>query len=207
MDNELRSLRGKASGNATMRIDTHPIFQRISGIDGNRTTELFENISIMKLFLQEKFEFDYNKERQHFSKVRAELFERYYQEELKKLVQKEETARMAVEEGKRLIVQNLVPFVGVGDGKRMKWEDRIIDDLTQQETPNILTMVLEVAPSLGDIQCIVKPEKYLEWLTNSFANHEIVWEQERKQLSERQKEDHVEKTFKVVITCKPVLTP
>ena len=195
-------IEGKAHGNATMRIDTHPIFQRVSGIDGNRTAEIFEHLSIIRLFLQEKYGLDYDKERQHFSKVRAETFERYNQEELKKLMQKEETARMAIEVGKQLVMQYLVPFI---DEQRVKWTEKITDDVTKQETPNIITMVSEVA-DIGNIDSILRPKKFMEWLINDLAGCELSYRRER-DLTLEQKEHNVNATFKVVIICRPVLTP
>jgi hypothetical protein len=207
-ENDVRTLRGFAQGAANLKMERHPIFRTPSPMGGNQIAELFESISIMRLFLEEKYDLDFEKARQHFSEVRAKVFELYYQEQLKTLMQKEETARMAVEEGKRLLKETLVPFLLVdGLEKQVKWSDRITDDVMKQESPDdILTMAFAVSPSLGSIECISNPEKYLRWVREDFADHELTFRYERN-LTTRQKEDGVKSSFDVVIVCKCVIKP
>ena len=192
-------IEGKARGNAALRLNADPRF----------TTFLTHQELCDRLLILEHALDNYNptKAREKFIADKKQALDEYFKEEVQKVADEENLAKMAVEEGKRLLMENLVPFVLVdGLEKRAKWTDKISDDVTQHQSPTVLEMLLEVCPSLENIDCITRTEKFMEWLTNDFANHEDTWRQERK-LSERQKEDHVEKTFKVTITCKPILQP
>ena len=200
-ENDVRTLKGLAQGAANLKIQTHPLFRSPSMLDNAQLTELSDNFQIMTLFLQEKYGFDPAAARQRFIKLKAETFQQYYNEKLREFAENEKTAKLAIEEGKRLVIANLVPFV---DGKRVHWNERLIDGVTQQETPDILTMVFEVAPSLGNIDCITRSDRYMKWLISDFAEHPLIYRYER-ELSLTQKEQNEKGNAEVVIICKPVL--
>lgn len=191
-------IEGKAWGNAALRLNADPRFTTTL-----THQELCDRVLILERFIQDNY--DPAKAREKFIDEKRKGLDGYFKEELQKHADMENMLERTIEEAKALLMQHFIPYV---NNERKAWQEKVEDEITQAKSPTILEMIFAVAPALIDIDCIVNPDRYLKWLTESFGRTDSpLTYQYTREITPEQRHQHLSNHGTINIELRKVLIP
>ena len=194
-------IEGKMWKNAKLRLNADSRFT--TTLDHQ---ELCDRLLILERFMQKHCDYEATKAREEFIVEKQKVLDGYVKEAMLKEREWENILERTTEKAKALLMKNFLPCV---NNERKLWSDKIVDQATHANSPNILDMVIAVAPALIDtVDCIVNPARYLKWLTEDFARSDspLVYEYTR-EITPEQRHQHVSEHVKINIQLRTVLIP